>query len=340
MSKGKKYNIDDVLKSFSQKGYCISDLLPDADDEITSDDMTKIIDSGYGFRYDPLEDELFYIDEHGDEVLAPDLSIGMSKSADWLSTKLPPVEVDIDQAGNVRKGSEADAMYKLLCIGCVLKDYADEIKMHFKNYDYVLMDSISGSGFKNMKMLLEQFQSLNSIRINSIISAAAIKISEYKEKSDSFYVTLLSRDQILGLSSLARDEKTIINKFEREKGLNPIDMKGMSKIQKLSLIDERNNAIERLISKSDVKTLYRISKLTTERIPPVIKSNIISEAIKSAEDDVIFNKLEGIMAEERRSKIKSEIIRKSYKAVLQTIKYNEILKYKASPETYRFKEKS
>ena len=132
----------------------------------------------------------------------------MTESVDWLSPKLPFVTFDIDQGGNVRKGDEADAAYKLICIAIVISDYKESIVNYFTNYDFTVMDVIDGRNSKTMKQALEEFQSLNSVRINSIISSAAIRISEYKEKKNEFYYTsLLSREETLELSTLSLRER-------------------------------------------------------------------------------------------------------------------------------------
>jgi len=45
---------------------------------------------------DSLEDKFQYITETGEQLICPDLSEGMSKSAEWLVNYLPPIIFDID----------------------------------------------------------------------------------------------------------------------------------------------------------------------------------------------------------------------------------------------------
>lgn len=329
-----------VLSYLVDGGIIPEDVLPSSDVPFSSESLLKEINKGSDLHYDSMTDELHVVKSDGTTFKCPDLSEGMSESTKWISDYIPDVFIDIDQGGNLRKGDEAESCFKLFAIGYILSDYKDDIIKSFSNYDYMKMCPKAITGTLSFKELLQRYQNLNSVRINSIISAAAYKISNYKEKNESFYTGQLSAEEISELSTLSRNIKAIISKYEREDGLNPTDMKRMSKISKLTRIDRRDIEIEELVSSTNVSMLYRISKLTSERIPPVIKSKILAEAEKAASAYVKEFNLVGLEALDEEQKIRRIVVKESYRAVLKTIKAKDILKYKEDRDNFVFKRKS
>jgi hypothetical protein len=315
------------------------DLITNASAQLDDEILIECMQKGSEFYYDSFEDELYYVVDNETKIKAPDLSEGMSTSANWLVDHLPDLIFDIDQGGNVRKGDEAEACYKLLCLGYVLGDYKEEIIDHFKNYDYDKMVMKDGKIYNSFNQVLQFYQNLNSQRINCIISAASLKMSMFKEKSESYYTGMLELNETIKLSTLSREIKSKISEFERDRGLNPYDMRGMTKIGKLTVIDERDREIERLVANSEVGMIYKISKLTTERIPVVFKSKIVLAAEKAAKEYVKENNLTGIEAKDKENEVRRTIVRESYRAVLKTIKAKEIEKYKSNPNSYKLKVK-
>lgn len=317
-----------------------SDVLPQSNVPFSSDLLISEINKGSELEYDPKTDELWTTTSDGSKILCPDLSEGLSESADWISNYLPEVFIDTDQGGNLRKGDEAESCFKLFAIGYILRDFKSEIEEIFKNYDYENMAPEVSSGRLSFKQHLQRFQNLNSSRINAVISAASYKLSTFREKNESFYTGQLSVEEISELSTLSRGIKAIISKYERTKGLNPNEMKDMSKISKLTLIDSRDIEIEELVQNSKVSMLYRISKLTSERIPPVIKSRILAQADKAAAEHVRAYDLKGFEASDAEQKIRRLVVKEGYRAVLKTIKFEEIEKFKKDKDSYVFKRKS
>lgn len=333
-------NLEKLL-SFLVDGKIVpKDVLPTLD--LAFDDKTLIecMNLGSNFEYDSINDELFIITNSGDRIQAPDLSEGTSISSSWIVDYLPDVCIDIDQGGNVRKGDEAESCYKILCIGYVLKDFKNEIIDCFKAYDYDRMVMKDGSRFNSFNYVLQYFQNFNSVRINSIVSAASLKMSMYKEKNESYYTGLLDSEEIIKLSTLSRELKAKISEYEKDKGLNPYDIKNMSKISKLTIIDERDRALDKIISTSEVGMLYRISKLTSERIPPVLKSKILFEAERAGKEYVREKGLSGLDGLDVEQQIRRTVIRESNRAILKSIKAKEIQKYKDNKNDFKFKTKS
>lgn len=83
------------------------------------------------------------------------------------------------------------------------------------------MTSKDKAEFNSFVAHLQKFQDLNSVRRNSIFSAASLKLSIYREKSESYSTGLLSAEETSKLESLSRSRRSIIAIYEREQGLNP-----------------------------------------------------------------------------------------------------------------------
>lgn len=337
-----EFNIDlQQILSFLVEGNLVpEDVLPKINEPFKCDELINRMEEGSDLEYDSINDVLYCVSDDGTKIVCPDLSEGLSEASEWICKYLPEVFIDTDQGGNLRKGDEADSCFKLFSIGFVLPDYRDEIKEIFIQYDYENMSSNDHPSSKSFKQALGFYQNLNSTRINSIISAAAYKLSSFKEKNESFYTGQLSQEEISELATLSRNIKAVISKYEREQGLNPDIMKGMTKISKLLLIDKRDIEIEALINKSKVSTLYRISKLTSERIPPVIKTKILRQADSAASAFIRENDLKGFAAADADVKIRRIVVKEGYRAVLKSIKAKEIELYKSNKDKYVFKRKS
>lgn len=67
------------------------------------------------------ENGLYFIDGE-DKTYCLKVKTSISDRGEWLSSKLPPLTLDIDQAGNVRKADEVEAAYTCVVIANVLDD--------------------------------------------------------------------------------------------------------------------------------------------------------------------------------------------------------------------------
>lgn len=335
------FDVSAILKEFASLGYCFEGDLPYDSVSYDPSEMVKIVKAGYGFRYDDVHDVLYYVDSKKKEVIAPDLSEGMSTSSTWLTEKLPSIPLSIDQGGNVRKGSEAVAIYKLICIACVLPCYANDVVASFKGYDFVNMVCGPNSETGNMRDFVNaKFLSQDSARIRSILSAASIKISQIKEKNVVFFNSLLTKDETLGLSNLSNSVKTIVREFDIKTGLNPNTIGDLSRVGRLTLIDERDSKIKGVIDKHQFSVLYKIKNLTSEKIPSRVKDVVRTRARVAADADVAFNKLTGLSAIDRRDYVLRKIIAEAYRAIVCKIQDEEVKKYKEKPDSYNFQPKS
>jgi len=333
-------DIAKLLQFLVDGGIVPIEALPSSDFVFNDEVLLECINAGTDLEYDSLTDELFVKTVDGGKIKAPDLSDGLSVSSEWLIEYLPNLTIDIDQGGNVRKGDEAESCYKLLCLGFVIPEYKDEIIQFFKNYDYEKMVPIGADMLGGFTKQVQEYQNINSVRVSSVFSAASIKISLYKEKNELFYTGQLDAKETLKLSILSREIKSLISHYERNSGLNPEEMKDMPKISKLQLIDKRDTEIEKLISSSEVGTLYRITKLTSERIPPVIKSKIYREADIASKKHSKEMGLSGSIAFDSENYIRRTFVREAFRSVLKSIKNDDILKYKSDPGSFKLKTKS
>lgn len=336
----KEFNLRQAMQYLCDGKHVPEDVLPTTTKLLDREEIYEAINKGSELSYDEISDELSFVNSDGDKLICPDLSSGLSLSANWLTSYLPSLTFDIDQGGNVRKSLEVEALYKMICLCYCIKDFSNDFKKYLLSYDFKDMAPIDGKSGLSMSAYVQSIQSLNSARVNSIFSAAAIKLADYREKNESFYTGLLAPEEISKLESLRRTIKSIISRYEKDYGLNPNNIKDMTKIMKLERIQSRDQEIEKEIEASDVAMLYKISKLSSERIPVVLKSKIFLEAENAGEKEIKANGLTGIDATDYKKRVKQKIINESYRAVLKTIRYKEIESYKNDPSSYKLKTKS
>lgn len=106
-----------------------------------------------------MEDELFILTSSGDgeKMICPDLSDGLSTSSEWIAGYLPDVFYDIDQGGNLRKSVEAEALFKLISLACVIGSYRGEVIEHVKNYDFETMTSKDTAVYNSFVAHLQKY---------------------------------------------------------------------------------------------------------------------------------------------------------------------------------------
>jgi hypothetical protein len=121
-----------------------------------------------------------------------------------LSDKLPESKIDFEQGGNLRKQDEACSIYKLICIAICIPSFKKEIQAELSKYNFVnfAFDNLNSNTYASARALLMKLEELDSLRINSIISAANISISQISEKKRlALEVKAIScRDCRIGLS--------------------------------------------------------------------------------------------------------------------------------------------
>lgn len=334
---------DDLLQQLVSSNIISDDLLPSDDDKILNkDDLYKILTSAYELGYDEEQNVLYYIDEKGEKVIAPDLSEGMSTGSEWLCDVLPSPSFDIDQGGSVRRSVEIRSIYTLVCISLVFNELKDEVKQFIESYDFVEMQVSDASNFEfnSAAEMLKSYTDLNSLQINCVVSAASINLTQSQEKKDSLWRENLTREETLELSKISREIKSTILRYEKDERLNPVDVGELTKIEKLTAIQRRDLEIEKIINSSKHATLYRITKFNSERLSPITKRKILLTSRKIAEEQVLLVK------DDRKHVIQEiydstfyEMQRSLIKKAVSTLISKEIVKYKSDTTNYVFRKK-
>jgi len=118
-------------------------------------------------------DGLFFFNDDGDKIYCPEILTSISEKGEWLSDKLPSIGFDIDQNGNVRKASEAEALYCCTIVSHIIKEesFKNDLNTVANSYNFHDMKPLD-INFKSFRDLLIEWQSLQSVIINIIISAS------------------------------------------------------------------------------------------------------------------------------------------------------------------------
>lgn len=149
------------------------------------------------------DNNLCYENEDGEAICCPEIDTNVSDAGYWLSDKIPSPCFDILQGGNLRKAEEAEAFYICCIITAILKDdsFTSEIEKVISNYDFVKMDSVEAN--YNFVNLLIDWQDLQSVIINVIVSASKYSISDMKKDSEQFLRAGLLQEEKDALRDLA-----------------------------------------------------------------------------------------------------------------------------------------
>lgn len=216
---------------------------------------------------------------------------GFTSSDKWLSEYLPKVDFDISQDGNLRKASEVEAMYKVICICTILGDEFSDIlesvvgDNRIKKYDFSSMDSmyIDGTKSNNFRDALKEIQRFDTLMVRSLISACSYKLNDFKEKKDSSFTSMLTEGVASKLESLNRLYCSTI--FESDKILANLKATKAKKIKIVKEIDNRDLLLKHLLENPDfsyVVTIFKISKLTSANLGTIKLRRIEKFSIKSA----------------------------------------------------------
>lgn len=289
------------------------------------------------FKYPTLieaDDEgIFYYDENHDKIYCPSMAFSISESGEWLSEKLPPVNFDIEQSGNVRKADEAEALFCCVVVSSILKEeiFIEEVKELAEVYDFENMKhrEIDNCGFR---ALLNDWQNLQSVIINIIISACKYRLSFYKKDIEKFLRDGMPSEEVAGLRDL--DAKVRAINFKYSEGvLSPENVRLLSKIERLQFIDKRDSEISACIQSSKFGILYKICNLSSEYINPVKKKKIQTwvrkevDSLLSEGDD--FSKIAN-----ERNQILSKLNRRALRFEKNSVRKLNIEKYFEDKDKY------
>jgi hypothetical protein len=279
------------------------------------------------------EDGLYYFDQNNEKAYCPQMKTSISDRGVWLSQQLPEVGFDIDQNGNVRKADESEALFCCIQVAHILKEneFKDELIEISKQYDFKEMKSNVEGGI-TFRELLNDWQSLQSVTLNVIVSAAKFKISDNKKDSEKFLkdgIPETAAGELRDLESRIRG----INFRYSEGDLSPKEVKKLTKIERLQKINERDDEISVEVIKSSIGKLYKAINLSSEYISP-IKKKKINLWVQREVDDLI-SKPEFAHLKEERASIISKYVRRAYRFEKNSIRRLCVERYIASPDDFR-----
>lgn len=282
---------------------------------------------------------VYYMNEEGDKTYCPEMKTSISDKGEWLSDKIPNINFDIDQSGNVRKADEAEALFCAIVVANVLREdsFKDELLMIAKQYDFENMKNIEGDESQTLRSLLNDWQNLQSIIINIIISACKYRIFDFKKDGEKFLKDGISEKEVAELRDLQAKIRNI-NFSYSEGDLSPNKVKRLTKIEKLTLITKRDDEISAEITKSKAGVLYKILNLSSEYISPVNKKKI-SLWVRHEVDTLLNERKEFLGYREDRSQIISKLQRRALRFEKNSIRRLNVERYLLEKNEYKFPSK-
>lgn len=298
-----------------------------------SDFIIKSFENSYNIDFD--DQGLFIIDDQGEKVYCPEIFTSISDKGEWLSDKIPDVEFDIDQNGNVRKADEAEALFCCINVSNIIRDsdFKNEVLEIAKEYDFDAMKNRS-DGNKNFRDLLSEWQDLQSVIINILISACKFKIRDVKKDTEKFLRDGISNMEASELRDVESKIRCVNFKYS-EGDLSPDKIKNLTKIEKLTKINERDAEISELIEKSKCGVLYKLLNLSSEYISPIKKKKIFLWVRQEVDKEIENNpSLDQLKME--RSQIISRIQKRAIKFEKNSTRRIFIEKYINDKENFKF----
>lgn len=281
-----------------------------------------------------LDDGFKAINENGDDIICPNYGVSISNDGRWLSDFIPDPNFDTDMAGNIRKSVEAESAYSCALICGIIKDeyFKKEFEDTCLKYDFDNMKSYNSDG-KNFEDLLNEWLDLQSFQINVIVSASKYKIAARKKDTAKFLRDGIPEDLAIELRSL--DIKVSnINREYSTGPLSPINVKNLTKVKILTLIDEREEKINKELNSSRANILYRLLNLSTEYVSPVIKRKLSKLAITEVEKYFTKNEGSSEIIGDKQSVIKSW--KKRYLKIARlSVRKEQVSKYLADKENFK-----
>jgi hypothetical protein len=278
---------------------------------------------------------LYFVDENDNKIYCPDMLTSVSEKGEWLSDKIPYVDFDIDQNGNVRKAEEAEALFcAIIVANCLNDDYfKNELTNVAKQYDFIGMKPINDECL-TFSELLNEWQQLQSVTINVLISASKYRIADVKKDVEKYLRDGLSDIQVGELRELESSINAINDKYS--KGiLSPDSVRQLTKAKRLEEIDNRDREISQLLKKSKAGTLYRVLNLSSEYISP-IKKKKIALWVRNEIDSLLNSDESFADLREERSQLISRFQRRAIKMEKNSIRKLNVERLIEEKEYFNF----
>lgn len=279
---------------------------------------------------------LFFL-EGEDKIYCPEIHVTVSEKGEWLSEYVPQIMFDVDQSGNVRKAEEAESLYCLIVVANTFKDasYKRELDEIIKDYDFINMKPMSENG-ETFSTLLTRWQGLQSVAINILISACRYAIVDFKKSAEKFLKSGLTDSEVAELRDLESKIRAI--NFEYSEGvLSPNKIKMLSKIERLTKINERDEKISTLIKMSKVGTLFKILNLSSEYVSPINKKRI--QTWVDAEVTAYLQEKDFKNLKEDRVSIVSQMTRRAIKLEVMSLRRKNVELYINDKKMYKLPSK-
>lgn len=294
--------------------------------------VDEIINKPCDLFIDEETDRVYYLKGEEKIFCEEGSNDGVEGQAIWLSTKLPSINFDILQEGNIRKRLECEAIYILSVLNAIfLKQFDDEIKDVYQNgnYDFDNMSPFKEGNY-SFRDLLNDIKQYNSISINSVISSAQYKLSDFKDKKNGVIFSLMTEEERFACQSIDLLRVGII--LKHDKLFAKLD-KNCSKLDRLKAIQAREDEISAIFQNDDSLykkffNVYFITKINSKWLGSMDDVRISKACIKEAliiqkeydcEEDYQF-----------KTELISKLKRYAQRIKIKQIKIVEIGKYRRS----------
>jgi uncharacterized protein YnzC (UPF0291/DUF896 family) len=283
--------------------------------------------------------------DSGNIVNCTNFGVSIKADSDWLSSKLPSVEFDVDQEGDVKKAEEAQSLYLCLCVAIVMGEmFQEELLDLIPGYDFREMKPLTKTNSLgetvnvnlSYKELLKSWTDLQSHTISCAISAGKGKISELKKDADRFLNDCIEDHMSIALKTLEY-EVASINAQYANGPLARDKVQKMKRIELLRLISEKDDEILSAVNSSDVSGLWQAKNLSTEFINPLVKKRIqklaedkVDEFLKSDSYSDVKNSFP--FTDKEIDTLKKQYRRRYLKSARLSVRKESVLKYIADPE--------
>ena len=208
--------------------------------------------------------------------------------------------------------------------------YYNEFEEIVENYDFVTMSPYANK--MSFVQLLESWKKVQSVIINTIVSASCIKIATSKKNVAMFLREGLERCHLDGLRELVEKVRDVNKKYANN-DMKRGKMENMTKLQRLKIIDKHDREIEDIVNKSPHCNIFKIMRLSSEYIDPVHKTRI-SKYCTDAVNNLVSNNPSSLNGYEDRTSLESQFKRRAMKIAVISLRKSEVVKFCADSSTY------
>lgn len=232
---------------------------------------------------------------------------------------------------------EAEAIYICVQVAHVIKEksFKNELDEVVQNYNFEQMNgrTLNDLSFRD---LLKEWQAFQSVIINIIVSAAKCRISNTKKDTEKFLKDGIQDSMAAELRDLESKIRAV--NFNFSQGiLSPIEVKKLTKIERLCEIQKRDDEISSLITASSVGNLYRAINLSSEYISP-IKKKKLSLWIQAQVDNLLSSEEFKELNQDRKTLL-AKFTRRAYRFEKSSVRKLAVESYLSDPNSFKLPSK-